>query len=193
MTLVGFASARRRARSRRLRIVLGLLWAVGCASAAGVSIHSDRNPAADFGRYTRYVWASAPLGGGEWPARNDRTAFDWRVRQLVDEQLAGRGYAQAAPGEADFAVGYRVSTQEKELTDTFGEYAQYRAAGGTQGLGDTWVQGYREGTLVVEVSDARTRQLVWYGSATAVVNPALREQRLPDAIRRIFDRFPARR
>jgi len=52
------------------------------------------------------------------------------------------------------------------------------------------VKGYQEGALIVEVSDARTRKLVWYGSATAVVNPQLREKRLPDAVRRMFERFP---
>jgi hypothetical protein len=174
-------------------VAVVLLFAVACSSAAGVRIHADRNPAADFGRYARYAWASAPLSGDEWPARNERTSLDWKVRSLVDEQLARRGYGRGAPGEADFLVDYRVTTQERELTDTFGEYARYRAAGGSAGLGDAWVQGYREGALVVDVSDAATRKLVWYGSATAVVNPSLREKRLPDAIRRIFDRFPARR
>jgi hypothetical protein len=36
------------------------------------------------------------------------------------------------------------------------------------------------------------RTLVWYGSATAVVNPALREQRLPNAVAQIFATFPPR-
>jgi hypothetical protein len=174
-------------------VVAALLCAVACATAAGVHIKSDRNPAADFRRYASYAWASAPLGGGQWPARDDRTAFDWRVRELVDKQLAAKGYVRSAPGEAaDMLVAYRVSTREKEMSDTFGEYARYRAAGGSEGLGDTFVKGYTEGTLVVEVSDAASRTLAWYGSATAVVNPALREQRLPDAMRRIFERFPAR-
>ena len=178
-------------RGRRL-VTLALLAAVACASSAGVSVRSDRNPDSDFGRYATYAWASAPLGGGEWPARNDRTAFDWTVRGLVDEQLAQKGYARGVPGQADILVDYRVSTEEKELQDTFGEYAKYRSAGGSQGLGEAWVQGYREGTLVVEVSDAATHRLVWYGSATAVVNPSLREQRMPDAMRRVFASFPPR-
>lgn len=173
-------------------VALALAAAVACASSSAVSVRSDRSPEADFGRYATYTWATAPLGGGEWPARNDRTAFDWKVRGLVDEQLAQKGYVRGAPGQADLLVDYRVSTEEKELNDTFGEYAQYRSAGGSQGLGEAWVQGYREGTLVVEVSDAATHRLVWYGSATAVVNPSLRDQRMPDAMQRVFAGFPSR-
>jgi hypothetical protein len=172
--------------------MLALVMVAACASSSGVSVKSDRNPDADFARYATYAWARAPLGGGVWPARDDRTAFDWKVRELVDAEMARKGYAQGAPGGAGLLVDYRVSVREKELSDTFGEYARYRAAGGEQGLGDAWVQGYREGTLVVEVSDAATRRLVWYGSASAVVNPELREQRMPDAMRRVFQSFPPR-
>ena len=171
---------------------MALVMLVACASSSGVRVKSDRNPDADFGRYATYAWARAPLGGGVWPARNDRTAFDWKVRELVDAEMTRKGYAQGAPGQADLLVDYRVSVQEKELSDTFGEYAKYRSAGGEQGLGEAFVQGYEEGTLVVEVSDAATRRLVWYGSASAVVNPALRNQRMPDAMQRVFASFPPR-
>jgi len=41
------------------------------------------------------------------------------------------------------------------------------------------VQGYEQGTLYIEVSDGKTRQLVWYGSASAVVNRKLREKQMP--------------
>ena len=177
---------------RPSRAVAALLFAVACSSASGVRIKADRNPAADFSRYGRYAWASAPLGGGEWPARSDRTAFDWKVRSLVDEELARRGYGRGAPEQADVLVDYRVTTQEREVADTVADYARYRSEGGSAGLGEAYVKGYEEGALIVEVSDTRTRKLVWYGSATAVVNPELREKRLPEAVRHMFERFPAR-
>jgi hypothetical protein len=52
--------------------------------------------------------------------------------------------------------------------------------------------GYERGTLVAEMSDARAHDLVWYGQASAVVNPSLREKRLPQAIAEIFASFPPR-
>lgn len=168
------------------------LWLAACGGP-GMQIRADRNPSADFGRYASYAWASAPAQGAQWPARDDRTAFDWQVRKLVDQQLAARGYGRAAAGSADFLVDYRVSQQEKVMNDSFGEYARYRSEGGREGLGETWVGGYQEGTLLIEATDARSRGLVWYGSATAVVNPKLRQERLPVAVGKIFESFPARR
>ena len=80
--------------------MMALLMLVACASSSGVRVKSDRNPGTDFGRYASYAWARAPLGGGVWPARNDRTAFDWKVRELVDAELTRKGYAQGAPATA---------------------------------------------------------------------------------------------
>ena len=107
-----------------------------------------------------------------------------------DRQMAARGYQLVGNDGADLLVAYRVDTREREMEDSFSDYAQYRRAGGTEDPGTAWVQGYEEGTLVIEVSDARARELVWFGSATAVVNPKLREKRMPIAVERIFERFP---
>ena len=78
------------------------------------------------------------------------------------------------------------------MTDSFQDYASYRARGGEESPGEAWVHGYEEVTLVVDATDPRSRLLVWYGSASAVANPKLREQRLPVAVQRTFERFPAR-
>jgi hypothetical protein len=45
--------------------------------------------------------------------------------------------------------------------------------------------------LVIEARDARSGRLLWYGSASAVVNPELREKRLLESIRQIFASWPA--
>ena len=89
-------------------------------------------------------------------------------------------------------VDYRVTTQEKALNDQLGEYASYRSQGGDQSLGDAFVRGYEQGTLVVLIVDAATRQRLWSGGATAVVNPALRDKRIPEAMRQMFAAFPVR-
>ena len=172
--------------------LLASLAACAIAMQPKIQIRADRNPAADFASYRTYAWASMPEQGGEWPARDDRTAFDWDVRRLVDQQMARLGYQQVAGGSADLLLDYGVGSEEKMMDDTYGSYATYRAQGGTATLGEAWVTGYREGTLLVEATDPRRRVLAWYGSASAVVNPSLREKRLPQAIADVFASFPPR-
>jgi hypothetical protein len=133
------------------------------------------------------IFQSLPSG----PA-NDREALDTRIRSDVEAQLARCGYTRARGGRPDLLIDYRVTTQEKALNDQLGEYASYRSQGGDQSLGDAFVRGYEEGTLVVLIVDAATRQRLWSGAATAVVNPALRDKRIPEAMRQMFAAFPVR-
>jgi hypothetical protein len=176
-----------------LAAALLLSVVTGCVAAMpSMQIRADRNPAASFAAYKTYAWASMPEQGGQWPAADDRVAFDWSVRGLVDQQMTGLGYQQVSADRADLLVDYMVDTREQLLSDSFGDYASYVAAGGTASRGQAWVQGYQQGTLTVEISDPRMRSLIWYGSATAVVNPELRAQRLPKAIAQIFQSFPPR-
>jgi len=173
-------------------LALSAVLAACAAVQPSMKISADRNPAASFTTYKTYAWATMSMQEPRWPAQDDRVSFDWTVRGLVDQQMARLGYEQVTADRADLLVDYMVNSREQMLGDGFGDYATYRAQGGTGSAGQTWVQGYKEGTLIVEITDARMRSLVWYGSASAVVNPQLRAQRLPDAINRIFQTFPAR-
>jgi hypothetical protein len=185
-----------------------LALAIGCATGTSMRVRAEPNPSADLARYATYAWMSPPLevtraagrtaGGDPWSsvptdADRDAIALDRQVRREVDAQLARRGWVQVAPAGADLVVDYRVGTRRKELVDDVGEYSRYRAQGGTGSWGDVWVGGYREGELQVLVADARTRTWVWQGTATAVVNPALRERRIPKAVAGIFEGFPGAR
>lgn len=183
--------------------LVALAVASGCVSGTAMRIRAEPNPAATFGRYATYAWLTPPLGAirsaGDDPwgsvpttAERDALEFDRQVRREVDAQLARRGYVQVSASEADLVVDYRAGARHKELTDSMGEYSRYRAEGGSEGWGDTFMGGYEEGELAILVADARTRAWVWQGTATAVVNPSLRARRLPKAVRGIFEGFPAR-
>jgi hypothetical protein len=172
---------------------LAMTVALGaCASQLSMQIQAGQRPATDFSRYADYAWKTAGAGAPQWPAKDDRAALDWQIRGLIDQQMARRGYEIVGNDGADLLIDYRIDTREVDMNDSFSDYAQYRAAGGQAGPGEAWVQGYEQGTLYIEVSDGKSRQLVWYGSASAVVNPKLREKRMPVAIQRIFERFPGR-
>jgi uncharacterized protein DUF4136 len=178
-----------------------------CVTGSGVRVRAQPAPGVNLTRYATYAWASPSLAeaaarargpsGDIWQAlpsqqASDREALDTRIRSDIDAQLTRCGYTRTRGGRPDLLVDYRVTTQEKALNDQLGEYASYRSQGGDQSLGDAFVRGYEEGTLVVLIVDAATRQRLWNGAATAVVNPALREKRIPEAMREMFAAFPVR-
>ena len=201
---------------RRGVCAIGRWWAAlavltplaACVTGSGMRVQAQPAPGVNLTRYATYAWASPSVAevaaarargtsGDIWQSlpsdqASEREALDTRIRGDIDGQLAQRGYTRATGGRPDLLVDYRITTRERQVDDQLGEYASYRSQGGDQSLGDAFVKGYEEGTLVVLIVDAATRQRLWNGSATAVVNPALREKRIPEAVSQMFAKFPAR-
>lgn len=170
-------------------------------------IHAEANPRVDLSLYRTYAWSHPgapqrtgyrddfatpsdappePAAAAGWAA--ERT--DQEIRARADGELARLGYIREAPPQ--MLLSWHISTRHKQIQDTWGDYARYRAEGGTQDAGDAWIDGYEEGSLVIEARDSRNHVLLWYGTATAVVNPELRAKRIPEAVAEIFAQWPAR-
>lgn len=182
--------------------------AAACAKQPPMRIHVEANPRVDLSLYQTYEWtrpgpptragyrddfAPPATGGAPQPAGSQNWAAertDREIRADADRQLARRGYVRSAQPQMLFS--WHISTQHKQIQDTWGDYARYRAEGGTEGAADAWIDGYEEGSLVIEARDSRNRALLWYGTATAVVNPSLREKRIPEAVAEIFAQWPVR-
>ena len=156
------------------------------AACAPLSVSSHIQPGADFSRYRTYDWAprdALPTGD---PRLDDNPFFDSHVRASVERELASKGYRRE-PENPDLLVHYHASVQQKVdiyRTDAEAGYSYESAA----------VQ-YEEGTLVLDVADARTKQIVWRGWGQSdiggVINDQSRmEKRIVEVTREILKRFP---
>src|SRR5262249_31705173 len=106
-------------------------------------------------------------------------------------QLAAKGYDKGPSGQADFLIDYHLERATR-TTDSIGDYIRYRNSGGEMGPDQSFVFGYEEGTLIVEVFDAQTRELAWRASASAFVHPDQQSEKLTNAVRKMMQRFPQR-
>jgi hypothetical protein len=56
------------------------------------------------------------------------------------------------------------------------------------------VRNYKEGTIVIEILDFKTNQLIWQGAAagalTGLNNPEDADELVPKAVRDILTKFP---
>ena len=98
-------------------------------------------------------------------------------------------------------VSYHVAIQKKAETSRLKLDESYtRGCGKEQwsgtpmGASGTYIKEFEEGTLVLEIIDARTSQLIWRGFASAVLDasgsPKSRTARVRKAVRRILQRLP---
>jgi hypothetical protein len=116
--------------------------------------------------------------------------------------LTAKGWTQVASG-ADVSVIAMQKTREEQTLNTFydgfGGGWGWRGFGG-EGFGDgfgestTTTDIYRVGALIVDLFDAKTKQLLWRssGSDTLSNNSSKNIRNLNKAVEKMFKDFPPR-
>jgi hypothetical protein len=118
-----------------------------------------------------------------------------RVLTEFDEAIAAEGWKNVADGQEDIQVILHGATQTKQSASTFysgmGGYG-YRGFGGGTGTASTVVSEYRVGTLVVDMFDAKSKNLVFRGTAEDEIsdNPEKNVKKLDKASTKMFKDFP---
>ena len=118
-----------------------------------------------------------------------------RVLTEFDEAIAAEGWKKVADGQEDIQVILHGATQTKQSASTFysgmGGYG-YRGFGGGTGTASTVVSEYRVGTLVVDMFDAKSKNLVFRGTAEDEIsdNPEKNVKKLDKASTKMFKDFP---
>jgi hypothetical protein len=134
----------------------------------------DFSEGTDFSQYQNYRWYDdvVETERGEYRHYN---SSDKRVRDHVNAELEKKGLFESRTLEPDFLINYSKSTQDRVSIDSFSGYPQgmFGSVGaGTYGTGMSIgyssgpsVREYREGTVVLDVIDAKSMEIVWRGIA----------------------------
>lgn len=186
---------------RRTLVALATLpfLAGGCST---LQVSTDYDTKADYGALKTYCWAE-PDTAQRGDPRINWPFVDERVRRAVDQELAAKGYAQAPAGQADFTLVYYLVLENKVEAVHAAVPAMYPMYGYRYSVGrnvywtstpPTEVRQYTEGSLILDIVDARTKQALWRGTARARLienaKPAEREQRINDAVKALLKKFP---
>jgi hypothetical protein len=166
--------------NRLLHYALVLTSALVLAACTGIPVSTDYQPGWQLPAGASYAW----LEPGEQAPRDplvDNDLVAQRVKSAVNDALRARGLQLTEPEQASYLIAYHVAQQEKIDIDTFhswyGYYPCWSCYGGYYhprfgyydpwwGPGpDVWVREYTEGTLVIDLVDAESRQLVWRGQS----------------------------
>jgi hypothetical protein len=170
--------------------------AVALAGCSSIRVNYDYDPKADFSNYHSWSWLPQPKPEVIDP-RVHNEIVDRRVRRAVEAALAARGYQQVEPGRGDFGVAYHAAIQGKVSVQTINDYYGYGPVwGGMVHVPSTrtYVREYDEGTLILDVVDGQSHQIVWRASAQAEVSqsgtPEQRDRRVREAVDQMLDDFP---
>src|SRR6201984_355123 len=154
-------------------------------NALAQEVKTDFDPQANFSQYKTYSWQTIKPANSLWDAR---------IKSAVDAQLAAKGWTQVDSGGDVCIVAIKTSQTERTLQtfyDGMGGGWRWRGFGGF-GESTTTEQDYKEGTLVVDLYDAKTKQLIWRGSAEDTLSSKAEknEKTLDQGIAKMFKHFP---
>ena len=157
----------------------------GLAGAQDVKIDFDK--AYDFSTAKTYSISIGTTWGNDLSQR--------RVLAEIDEEIASKGWKKVDAAQANIVVVIHGATQAKRNVNTFysgmGGYG-YRGFGGGMGSAQTVVSEYNVGTVVVDMFDAKTKNLVFRGTAEDEIsdNAEKNAKRLEKASTKLFKNFP---
>jgi hypothetical protein len=122
-----------------------------------------------------------------------------RVVEEIEQTLTEKGWTKAASDGADAVVVLHGATEKEKTLNTFysgmGGYGGYgwRGWGGAgMGTATTTTSEYTVGTLVVDIFDAKSKQLVFRGTASDELSnkPEKNQKKLAKASDKMFKDFP---
>ena len=149
--------------------------------AAAQSIQTDFDRSYDFGKLKTFAF-TAPVRRPNDPLAvnpiNER-----RVHGALETELVAHGYTLDTGGKPDFLVAYHAATRNRVGLHEWG-YGP-----GRWGNRRIDVNEFTEGTLVVDLVDAPSKQLVWRGSATGTIEPKEAEKKINKAVAKLMEQL----
>jgi hypothetical protein len=137
-----------------------------------------------------FDFKSQPADARDQTGRNG--IWTERVRDDLQQQLSANGFQKQDHGSADILIAYHLGTKQRVETyfDTFG-FPGWHRRGWWGGWGTTSVVNipYTESTLVMDVTDAKTGQLVWRGYDTRTIDFNKANKTIEKAVEHLTDRF----
>jgi hypothetical protein len=117
-----------------------------------------------------------------------------RVIDAVNAQLTAKGLQLVTEG-GDLGVTAHGATSEEHTLQTFySGFGEWGWRGWGSGMATTIPETYTVGTLIIDLFDTRTKQVIWRGTATGTVpdKPEKTAKKLNKAIEKMFKKFPPR-
>ena len=181
---------RKRRRKRRIATFATSVWLTLLSTMAlAQSVRYDYYCAASFSNYKTYAWTRGSDLADE--------LNHGRVVRAIEAALVAKGLARVDPSaNPDVLVAYHASF------DTNLEIAGATYGWGPFGLGgdrsgSARIQPVLVGTLVVDISDARTHSIVWRSLASSDIRPTdkpeSRDKKIATATEEMFKNYPPKR
>ena len=150
-----------------------LLGPSGCTTASRVGVTNDFDHAVNFRAYKTWAWyPQQPSDTEGGPAKGYESFLDKRMRAAVSAEMSRKGLTESTTSP-DIYVAYSARVEDKQQVSPNYNGMGYPYGygwGGFYGRGMQPITQYKAGTVVIDVIDARRKELAWRGTGQAPVD-----------------------
>lgn len=157
------------------------------ASCSSVRVNSDYDKKANFGGYKTYAYLKSAVDKVEISDLDKK-----RILHSIDDALVTKGFTKSET--PDLLVSF--FTKENQRVDIYNNSGFGWGMG--WGWGPNWGLGYSniystpEGTLYIDLIDAKTKELVWQGEGNGYLtkNSEEKDARIKEFVDKILSLYP---
>jgi hypothetical protein len=152
---------------RIVRTILGIAL-VTCGVAMAQDVRYNSMPDTDFSKFHTYKWISVEGGA------STNQIMDAQIKQAVDVQFATKGLTKTDDDKADLYIDYQVAESQQKQWYAYGTGGM-RWGGGMASATESTIT---TGSLVLDMYEPGSKQLVWTGTATKTVDPNAKQDKI---------------
>lgn len=180
--------------------MLVFLFLSGCAKVP-VDVSTDYDRSANFSRYTTFKWFQDTPAARRDTTRSYDTFLDKRMRSAVEGHLTAKGL-RPVTSNPELLVAYdvKVVTRQEVRQDYtyapgwygYGYWYGYRYNYGYSRFGSPmYIDQYQDGTVIIDLIDAKDNELIWRGFGQMEVGSAnVSEAEVNRIVTKILENYP---
>ncbi|MES2811981.1 MAG: DUF4136 domain-containing protein [Bacteroidota bacterium] len=167
-------------KTLKLFSLMGLFILASCSS---VYVNSDYDKKANFSSYKTYAFLKSGIDKAEISDLDKK-----RILYAIDDAMAAKGFTKSE--NPDILIS--IFTKERERVDMYQSYSF------GWGWNPWWGMNYNrpvtttEGTLLIDVLDAKSKELVWQGKGSGYLtqNVDKKDARITEFVTKILEKYP---
>jgi hypothetical protein len=167
---------------KNLSFILLLFLLASCSS---VSVNSDYDKKVDFTSYKTYAYLKNAIDKVEISDLDKK-----RILRSIDEAMTTKNFTKSETPD----VLISIFTKENERVDVYNNsgFGFGWSPFWGMGIGYNHVNTTPEGTLIIDILDAKTKELVWQGEGSGYLtkNTDKKDARIKEFVDKILSQYP---
>ena len=163
--------------------LLSLIILITLSSCSSVRVNADYDKKVSFTNFKSYAYLKSGIDKAEISYLDKK-----RILNAIDEIMPTNGLSKSENPD----VLISIFTKERERVDVYQNYGFGWGWNPYWGMGYSNVTTTPEGTLFIDIIDAKTKELVWQGEGSGYLtkNTEKKDARIKEFVSKILEQYP---